>query len=84
VERPVPANLDTTQQSPTRAIDATLLALGFVRGDDGVLYGPTDCTVSFAPVGQFYELQISLANGDAVVAVLSKAAIKVTREGAKP
>jgi len=73
----MPANLHTTQQSDTRAIDATLAALGFVRGDDGVLVAPTDAAVSFAPVGQFYELRISLADGASVSAVLSKTAVKV-------
>jgi hypothetical protein len=32
------------------------------------------------PIGNFYELRISLGDGNAVVAVLSKAAIKITRE----
>jgi hypothetical protein len=62
-----------------RAIDATLVALGFVRGDDGVLYAPTDSVVSLAPVGGFLELRIVLGDGNAITAVLSKAALKFSR-----
>jgi hypothetical protein len=40
--------------------------------------------VTLASIGNFYELRISLASGDAVTAVLSKSAIKISREGTKP
>jgi len=48
-------------------IDATLVALGFVRGDDGVLYA----------------LRIVLGDGTAITAVLSKTALKFSRAGGK-
>jgi len=63
-----------------RTLDATLVALGFALADDGVLVAPSDSVVTLAPIGQFYELRISI-NGNAVAAVLSKSAIKITREG---
>jgi hypothetical protein len=72
-----------TTQSDARAIDAALVALGFVRGDDGVLYAPTDSAVSLAPAGGILELRISLADGNAVTAVLSKTALKFSRVGVK-
>jgi len=67
----------STTQSDARAIDTTLVASGFVRGDDGVLYAPTDSVVSFTPVGSLLELRIVLADGSAVTAVMSKSALKV-------
>jgi len=70
-------------QSDARAIDATLVALGFVLGDDGVLYAPTDSVVSFTPVGGFLELRIVLGDGNAVTAVLSKTALRFSRVGVK-
>jgi hypothetical protein len=76
----MPGELPTIK-SDARAIDATLVALGFVRGNDGVLYAPTDSTVSFTPVGSFVELRIVLGDGNAVTVVMSKAAVKVSRVG---
>jgi hypothetical protein len=76
----MPTSLSSTQFG-TRAIDASLVARGFVRGDDGVLYAPTDSVVSFTPVGGFLELQIVLGDGNAVTAVPSKAAIRISRVG---
>jgi hypothetical protein len=69
-------------QSPSRAIDATLVALGFVQGDDGVLVTPSNSVVTLTPIGAFYELRISV-DGNAVTAVLSKTALKICREGAR-
>jgi hypothetical protein len=54
---------------------------GFAHADDGVLFAPLDSVVSFMPVGGFFELKISLADGNAVTAVLSKTAIKIGRVG---
>jgi hypothetical protein len=57
-----------------------LVSVGFSAGDDGTLHAPATSQVKLAPIGQFYELRISLADGNVVVAVLSKPAIKITRE----
>src|SRR5262249_37442658 len=73
----------STTQSDARAIDTTLVALGFVRGDDDVLYAPSDSVVSFTSVGGFLELRIVLGDGNAVTAVLSKTALKFSRAGGK-
>jgi hypothetical protein len=62
----------------------SLLALGFVAGNDGVLHAPDVARVRLEPVGTFYRLNISLGDGNAVVAVMSKTAVKITREGSKP
>jgi hypothetical protein len=51
-----------------------------VAGNDGTLTAPATSRVRLIPTGKFYELQISLGDGNAVVAVLAKAAIKITRE----
>jgi hypothetical protein len=61
--------------------DSALAGLGFVRGNDGVLLAPAVSRTTLAPVGNFYELRNSLGDGNAVVAVLSKSAVKITREG---
>jgi len=62
-------------------IDRVLQELGFVAGDDGVLAAPESSRLTLAPVGQFYELRIHLLEGgNAIVAVISKSAIKVCRE----
>jgi hypothetical protein len=60
-------------------IDA-LLALGFVRGDDGKLVAPSNSVVTLTPTYDFVELRIGLANGSAVTAVLHKSALKICRE----
>jgi len=60
-------------------IDA-LLALGFVLADDGTLVAPSDSAVTLTPIGSFLELRI-LRDGNAVTAVLSKSALKITRVG---
>jgi hypothetical protein len=62
----------------------SLLAVGFVAGNDGTLNAPATSRVRLVPIGQFYELRISLADGNAIVAVLSRSAVKVTREGTTP
>jgi hypothetical protein len=49
----------------------SLLAIGFVAGDDGVLNAPKDCRVKLTPIGTFYELRISIGDGTTVLAVLS-------------
>jgi hypothetical protein len=67
-----------------QSVDALLAALGFSRGDDGTLHAPDTSRITLAPVGQFFELRISLDTGAEVTAVLSKAAVKITREGSKP
>ena len=61
-----------------------LRAMGFApRGSDGRLQAPSASTTTLAPIGSnFYELRITLADGNAVVAVLSKAALKITRDRA--
>jgi hypothetical protein len=64
--------------------DRDLLALGFSQGDDGVLVAPKDSRVMLAPIGQFYELRVSLGDGNAVVAVLSKTARLRSRERGNP
>jgi hypothetical protein len=74
----------STTQSGTRAIDGALLAIGFTARGDGTLRAPSGARTQLIPVGSFYELRISLGNGAVVTAVLSKAAVKITREGAKP
>jgi hypothetical protein len=58
-----------------------LLAVGFVAGNDGTLHAPETSHTQLAPTAQFYQLKISLGDGNAVVAVLSKSAVKITREG---
>jgi hypothetical protein len=68
------------QQSNTRTIDATLITLGFALADDGTLVAPPGAVVTLTPIANFVRLKISI-DGTAVTAVLSKAAIKITREG---
>jgi hypothetical protein len=69
-------------QSPYNT-DSALTALGFTRTADGTLVAPADSVVTLTPTGAFFELRISI-DGNAATAVLSKSAIKVSREGAKP
>jgi hypothetical protein len=58
-----------------------LTALGFVSHEDGTLVAPGDSDITLAPTdGNFYRLTISLADGTSVMAVLSKAALKLDRE----
>jgi hypothetical protein len=38
--------------------------------------------VQLIPTGAFFELRISLSGGNAIVAVMSKTALKITREEA--
>jgi hypothetical protein len=56
--------------------------MGFApRGSDGRLQAPTASTTTLAPIGSnFFELRIALADGNVVVAVLSKSALKLARE----
>jgi hypothetical protein len=49
-----------------------------------VLVAPKESRVTLAPIGNFCARRISLGDGNAVVAVLSKSALKIAREGAKP
>jgi hypothetical protein len=71
-------------QSDARTIDATLVALGFVRSDDGALTAPADSVVAFAPLGAaFLELKITLADGSTATAVLAAAALKINHAGVK-
>ena len=62
----------------------SLLAVGFVAGNDGTLVAPATSRVRLVPIGQFYELRISMGDGNAIVAVLSKSAVKISREGVTP
>jgi hypothetical protein len=63
-----------------RAIEATLVSLGFVRNDSGTLTAPSDSIVTFVPLGaDFFELKITLADGSTATAVLAAAALKVNR-----
>jgi hypothetical protein len=59
-----------------------LRAMGFApRGSDGRLQAPSASTTTLAPIGSnFFELRITLADGTNVIAVLSKAALKLDRE----
>jgi hypothetical protein len=59
----------------------SLLAVGFTAGNDGVLLAPAGSRVKLVPVRNFYELRISLGDGNAVIAVLHQSAVKITREG---
>jgi len=60
--------------------DRDLIAMGFSQGNDGVLVAPKDSRVRLEPVGAFYKMRISLGHGNAVIAVLAKSALKITRE----
>jgi len=61
--------------------DRDLIAIGFTESD-GALVAPKDSRVRLEPAGAaFYRLYVSLGDGNAVTAVLSKSAIKLTREG---
>jgi hypothetical protein len=59
-----------------------LRAMGFApRGSDGRLLAPAASTTTLAAIGSnFYELRITLADGTSVIAVLSKAALKLAHE----
>lgn len=60
--------------------DRDLIAIGFTE-HDGVLVAPKNSRVRLEPAGAaFYRLYVSLSDGNAVTAVLSKSAIKLTRE----
>jgi hypothetical protein len=60
--------------------DRDLIAIGFTE-HDGVLVAPENSRVRLEPAGAaFYRLYVSIGNGNAVTAVLSKSAIKLTRE----
>ena len=74
----MPGELPTIK-SDVRAIDATLIALGFVRGDDGTLVAPDDAVTRLIPIGKYFELRISL-DGNAVCVVVPRVALKITRE----
>ena len=63
-------------------IEAALKAVGFAPDDDGSLQAPDGSTTVLTPTGNFYELRIVLADGNAIVAVLSKSALKITRDRA--
>jgi hypothetical protein len=71
---------DVVTRSPD-STDSALTVVGFTAGNDGVLHAPSDSRVRLAPIGQFYELKISLRDGNALVAVLPKSAIRITRDG---
>jgi hypothetical protein len=59
----------------------SLLAIGLGESNDRVLHGPDNARVKLVPTGQFFELRITLGNsGNALVAVLHKSAVKITRE----
>lgn len=64
---------------PLPQIDA-LIALGFTLADDGTLVAPANSRTTLTPIRQFLELRISL-DGNAVTAIMSSTAIKITREG---
>jgi hypothetical protein len=58
-----------------------LRALGFLHDDVvGTLESPSGSVTLLHPTGDFYELQILLPNGTSIVAVLSKSAVKITRD----
>jgi hypothetical protein len=60
--------------------DRDLLVAGFSGRGDGTLHAPSGIHVKLVPIGRFYELRISMRNGNTIVAVLDKAAVKITRE----
>jgi hypothetical protein len=70
----------STTQSNACAIDTTLAALGFMRGDDGVLTAPSDSIVTLTPIGNFLEFRISV-DGNAVTCVVSCVALKFSCVG---
>jgi len=61
-------------------IDLVLQGLGFVADNESVLHAPESSRVTLAPIGQFYELRIHSPDGNAIVAVISKSAVKISRE----
>jgi len=60
-----------------------LIAIGFTQGNDGALNAPKDARVKLIPIGRFFELHISLGDGDAVTVVVPRIALKIRRHGVK-
>jgi hypothetical protein len=71
---------DGVMPDPSKSIDAVLISLGFAD-NNGVLVAPASSVVTLTPIGQFYELRVTLSDGNAIVAVLSKSAVKIMRAG---
>ena len=67
-----------------RTTSSGTVSLGFTVADDGVLTAPSNSVVTLAPIGSFYELRISLGDGNAIRVVVPRVAVKITSEGAKP
>ena len=59
--------------------DDDLIALGFVRTDIGALIAPPTVGMRFTPTGRFYEIRISIANGNIITVVVPKVAVKVVQ-----
>ena len=62
----------------TNPLDSTsaLLALGFTSADDDTFTAPSGSRTTLTPIGQFYELRISIDDAT-ITAVMSKSALKV-------
>ena len=65
-------------------IDHALQALGFSVDESGALVAPKDSRATLTPIGTFFELRISMGDGNAALCIVSKSAIKVTREVTPP
>jgi len=60
--------------------DEELLKLGFARVADGVLLAPFGVAVRFTPVGRFFEVSITVRDGNTLTAVMPRVAIKLVGE----
>ena len=58
---------------------SALVALGFTAADDGALRAPSGSTITLAPMGRFYQLTITLPEGNNVRTVVSDVALKISR-----
>jgi hypothetical protein len=56
--------------------EAELRAIGFTLDGDRILRAPAGSDVTLSPMGEFFELRISLGSGLSVVAVLAQRAIR--------
>jgi len=63
--------------------DDDLVALGFDRVAAGMLIAPSDSKVSLIPIGHYFELRVSVGEGDGISVVVPKVAVKIIRQGVK-
>ena len=61
--------------------NSDLLAIGFVV-NDGMLHAPTGSTVTIAPAGDFYRIEITLPTGAIATCTIHRSALKVNRDRA--